>query len=100
MDSGLDGHQGLFRLQGSRFDGAIGLLSILHRPHAAGQLLQQRRRQRVDQVAAWMPTAWAPSLRWRAEPGHDIADTRTRTEDLEQQDAIAMPCGAPNRKPR
>lgn len=35
--------------------------------HATEQLLQQRWRQRVDEVAAWMPTAWQPSLRWCAE---------------------------------
>jgi hypothetical protein len=35
--------------------------------HATEQLLRQRWRQRADEVAAWMPPAWQPSLRWCAE---------------------------------
>jgi hypothetical protein len=35
--------------------------------HAAEQVLRERWRRRVDEVAAWMPSAWQPSLRWCAE---------------------------------
>jgi len=35
--------------------------------HAVERLLRERWRQRVDEVAAWMPMPWQPALRWCAE---------------------------------
>ena len=35
--------------------------------HRTEQLLRERWRQRVDEVADWMPAAWQPALRWCAE---------------------------------